>query len=160
MAARMGVSRIFSVESDVQYSRKVIGAALADRADLNLTMKTPDIGVTGAWGFPVNKEKFHLWPRYALDIWDDIQKVGQSPDLVLVDGRFRVACFMASMIFCNENAEILFDDYTNRTKKYGVAATLCKPTRIVGGMMVFHVPPKRLFPQLSAALARYSCIPD
>lgn len=159
LAARMGVGQIFSVESDVEYSKKVTRAALADRPDLSLTMKTPDIGVTGPWGRPVNNDKFRNWPRYSLDIWDDIRKSGHSPDLVLVDGRFRVACFAASMIFCEENAEILFDDFVGRQRKYGIAAALCPPTRIIEKMAVFHVPANRSFPELSAVLARYSCIP-
>ena len=159
LAARMGVGHIFSVESDVEFSKNVVRQTLADNAERNLVMKTPNIGVTGALGFPVDNSKFHRWPGYALDIWDDIRKAGQSPDLVLVDGRFRVACFVTCMIFCDENVEILFDDYVGRTTQYGMAARLCKPTRIVGRMAVFHVPSDRCFPELSAALARYVCIP-
>lgn len=159
LAARMGVGQIFSVESDVKFSKKVIESALADNPDCRLVMKTPNIGATGAFGAPVDTSAFYRWPGYALNIWDDIRAAGQSPDLVLIDGRFRVACFAACMIFCEENVEILFDDYTGRTKQYGVAGQLCKPTRIEGNMAVFHVPPNRSFPELSAALARYSCIP-
>ncbi len=159
LAARMGVGQIFSVESDVEFSKEVVRSALAENPDCSLVMKTPDIGATRALGYPVDTSEFHRWPGYALDIWDDIRAAGQSPDLVLIDGRFRVACFAASMIFCDENVEILFDDYAGRTGQYGVAARLCKPTRMEGRMAIFHVPSDRSFPELSAALARYSCVP-
>jgi len=159
LAARMGVGQIFSVESDVQFSTKVMKSALEDNSDCGLVMKTPDIGATGPFGYPVDPTKMYRWPGYALDIWDDIRASGQTPDLVLIDGRFRVACFAACMIFCNENVEIMFDDYAGRTKQYGIAEKLCKPTRLEGSMAIFHVPSKRSFPELSATLARYSCIP-
>jgi hypothetical protein len=158
LAAQIGVERVYSVESDVKYSKEVVKAALADRPGFKLTMKTPNIGVTGAWGRPLNSEKFRRWPGYALDIWDDMTNAGHSPDLVLIDGRFRIACFAASMIHCNVGVEILFDDYIGREKKYRIASALCKPTRVVGKMAVFHVPPDRSFQKLSAALARFSCV--
>ncbi len=159
LAARLGVHQIFSVESDRDYAKKVRRSALADRPALNLTMKAPDIGTTGPWGRPVNNDKFQNWPEYSIGIWNVIRESGHTPDLVLVDGRFRVACFAASMIFCKEGTEILFDDFIGREKKYGAAATLCQPTRIIEKMAVFHVPSNRSFPDLSAVLARYSCIP-
>jgi len=62
------------------------------------------------------------------------------------------------MIHCNVGVEILFDDYIGREKKYRIASSLCKPTRVVGKMAVFHVPHDRSFQKLSAALARFSCV--
>jgi len=37
-----------------------------------------------------------------------------KPDLVLIDGRFRVACFLHSLLAAEPGTPILFDDYSNR----------------------------------------------
>ena len=48
--------------------------------------------------------------KYATDIWMRKSK----PNLVLVDGRFRVLCFLVSIKHCDEKTKIIFDDYVNR----------------------------------------------
>jgi hypothetical protein len=37
-----------------------------------------------------------------------------KPDLVLIDGRFRLACFLHPLLAAAPGTPILFDDYTNR----------------------------------------------
>jgi protein O-GlcNAc transferase len=64
-----------------------------------------DVGETGEWGFPVNKEKRDNWPLY----YGAIKKSKVKPDLILVDGRFRVACAIMALYF---NAFVLVHDFT------------------------------------------------
>ena len=45
---------------------------------------------------------------------DYVWKPKKTPKLVLIDGRFRVCCFLTSLKFAEEGTKILFDDYTNR----------------------------------------------
>lgn len=37
-----------------------------------------------------------------------------TPDLVLIDGRFRVFCFLTAIKLAPFGTKILYDDYTNR----------------------------------------------
>ena len=70
-----------------------------------------DIGPTKAWGHPVDCSKSHLWPNYALCPYlHDF-----DPDLILIDGRFRVACGLAAALQA-PNATVLIHDYPNRTE--------------------------------------------
>jgi hypothetical protein len=68
-----------------------------------------DIGPTGGWGYPRDTSKIHLWPNYALCPY----LYGYSPDLILVDGRFRVACSLAAALQVPE-ATVLIHDYRGR----------------------------------------------
>lgn len=69
-----------------------------------------DIGETTAWGLPINESKRHLWPNYSLSIFS--QK--SNHDLVLVDGRFRVACTLNCILNTPENCKIIIHDFWKR----------------------------------------------
>ena len=74
-----------------------------------------NIGKTGEWGAPAEKRwwpwRRWLWSRYAAAPW----KFPISPDLVLIDGRFRVHCALYSIKqLAGREFEILFDDYAGR----------------------------------------------
>jgi hypothetical protein len=108
LAAEIGVQRLFSVESD----RAWIGnlSKIVRERFLNLAFIDHyiDIGKTGDWGFPLDSERARHWPDYARSIW--MHAAFQSPDLILIDGRFRVSCFLASVACCTTETTILFDD--------------------------------------------------
>jgi hypothetical protein len=53
-----------------------------------------DIGEVGAWGYPTNSTNSRTWPSYS----ESILKYGHEADLVLVDGRFRVACALYAVL--------------------------------------------------------------
>src|SRR5699024_4064786 len=55
-----------------------------------------------------------------------IWKQKEKPDVVLIDGRFRVACFLTSVLYANPNTKIIFDDYTDRTYYHIVETVLPK----------------------------------
>jgi hypothetical protein len=63
-----------------------------------------------------------------------------TPDTVLIDGRFRAACFLATAASVTESVTVLFDDYKNR-KYYHWVEEIVAPTEMVGGLAVFKVEP-------------------
>jgi len=89
-------SRIVSVESDAGW----IAAARADpgvaeaEASGRATILHGDIGRTGPWGMPQGGDA-SIWTRYVEAPWPVLAAGGDWPDLVLVDGRFRMACAFA-----------------------------------------------------------------
>jgi hypothetical protein len=104
---------ITSVDSNAEYvarrlesCRDVQDAKLAGR----LRFLTPDIGPAGRWGQPLDSSKSHLWPNYALCPYHD----KLFPDLVLIDGRFRIACGLAAALQAPE-ALVLIHDYSLRS---------------------------------------------
>ncbi|WP_369022839.1 hypothetical protein [Rhodovulum iodosum] len=131
---------IFSVESDFDWAiglqRALDTSALPSQALIYYV----DIGATGDWGRPVNASKWTQFYRYPLAVWDEA--FFRMPDLVLIDGRFRPGCFVATCLRLTRPATILFDDYVNR-KQYHHVERFFKPTRRIGRMAEFEVEPRK-----------------
>lgn len=75
-----------------------------------LDIRHVDLGETGEWGRPKGYRRREMFHHYTDYMWDRPQK----PDVVLVDGRFRVCCFLTSLKYADEGVKIFFDDYTDR----------------------------------------------
>ena len=69
-----------------------------------------DLGKVRRWGFPLSYVKSNNFQDYTDYIW----KQSVTPTFVLVDGRFRVCCFLTSLKFADPGTKIIFDDYVNR----------------------------------------------
>lgn len=140
LAARLGVSTILSVESDAGFLEMTFEQARKVNQGAKLVSHPVDIGPTGDWGRPTDRSKVDLWPLYCSSIWSRIKADGlDQPDLILVDGRFRVACFLASMAFAKAGTCILFDDYMDRPH-YHVAEKHFEKVGNAGRMAEFIVP--------------------
>lgn len=113
-AARLfTLTSITAVESDSSF----IENQLLNDVDVQLAIKAgrlrfliADIGPTSDWGYPKDNSKIHLWPNYALCPY----LYGYSPDLILVDGRFRVACCLVAALQAPA-ATVLIHDYKDRS---------------------------------------------
>jgi len=62
-----------------------------------------------------------------------------KPDLVLIDGRFRVACFLHSLLNAEPGTRIIFDDYNNRPH-YHLVEEFCPTEEREGRQALFLVP--------------------
>lgn len=73
-----------------------------------------NIGPTQHWGYPESYNDQNLFEAYSSSIFESIDR--KSIDLVLVDGRFRVACTLKIILSCHENnnLRILIHDFWNR----------------------------------------------
>jgi hypothetical protein len=96
------------------------------------------IGETGKWGRPVGSKNWNRFHRYPLAIWDE--PFFRHPDLVLIDGRFRPACFAAVCMKITTPVTVLFDDYVER-QKYHVVERISEPVEMVGRMARFDLVP-------------------
>jgi hypothetical protein len=138
LAARQQVPKIIAVESDQNWMfalrHRLAAQGLADA----VTMLHVDVGPTGDWGFPIDDSGWRNYHRYALWPWVDL---GQSvtPDLVLIDGRFRPACLLATAIHAPAGTRVLFDDYYDRPYYFFVERAL-KPVARHDRMAEFVVP--------------------
>ncbi len=97
-----------------------------------------DIGETGPWGRPVDASKWDRFYRYPLAIWDE--PFFRHPDVVLIDGRFRTACFAACVMRITRPTTVLMDDYGVR-EKYQMVEKIVKPDFMVGRMAHFSLTP-------------------
>lgn len=134
MALEAGVPSIHSVDSD----KGLLEALLrkSEKSASKLHAYHGDLGMSGDWGFPLNNESSEKWPLYSAGVWATLLRENARPDLILIDGRFRVACFLASCWFAKEGTVILFDDYQDRPH-YHVVERHIKPSLQVGRMALF-----------------------
>lgn len=164
MAVRMKVPVVFSVESDLVFAEAVKLSVAADIAEVGASTRfellAVDIGSRHRrWGYPDGMEYVPHWPEYPFRLWDAIGAAGLAPDLILVDGRFRVACILASLVRAAPGTTLLVDDYGDRKEWYGAVERHVQPERIVGGMAVFTRPPELDLGALAFELARHCVDP-
>jgi len=65
----------------------------------------------------------------------------KKPDVVLIDGRFRVAVFAQALVRAAPGTRIIFDDFTVRDH-YHVVKELLSPEQVSGLQALFIVPRK------------------
>lgn len=93
-----------------------------------------DIGVTTHWGYPVNTTCINQWAMYHSCAF----QTDAPYDLILVDGRFRVACILHACLSCTEGAQILIHDFFNRPV-YWVVRPFLKLEEQVDTMGLFSI---------------------
>jgi hypothetical protein len=130
--------KLFSIETDKQWSAKLDFSIKSTYPNSNIHMRYVNIGHTKAWGRPQSHDSYFKYPNYAFGIYDD--PTFDEPDLILIDGRFRQACFYAALFKMTKPVTLLWDDYTNRPKYHGVERYF-KPVEKIGRMARFEVSP-------------------
>ncbi|MEM9710357.1 MAG: hypothetical protein AAF871_16395 [Pseudomonadota bacterium] len=136
--------KLFSVELDLEWARSItkeVAAVTATGASVHV--HHADIGPTEKWGHPVRRRLAHglrYW-RYARSVWR--RPDFEHPDLVLIDGRFRIACFLAVLTRIKRPTRVLFDDYEERAVYHWVER-FAKPVEFCGRMAVFELAPARV----------------
>jgi hypothetical protein len=160
LAASLGVPRIISVESDRAFALAVKRAVAHSGSASILNLVHADIGPTKEWGYPADFRTLRRWPNYALGAWDYLRQKDMSPDLVLIDGRFRLGCFLISLLEARPGTVIAFDDYVPRREFYGAVERFVRPSEVIDRCAIFHVPKSLPERAVARALARYVSLPD
>jgi hypothetical protein len=119
LAARLGVRQLISVESDADWCRELI-SHMDSFGSVEKYLLYADIGATGPWGNPVSDSDWKKWHKYPLIAWDLCMERNIVPTLILIDGRFRVASFLATLIYSPPGATVLFDDYIDRIHYHSI----------------------------------------
>ncbi|MFA7434000.1 MAG: hypothetical protein WCZ72_09850 [Gemmobacter sp.] len=138
LAAGMPGKTVFSVESDAEWLAGMEAWFAANPPAATVHLHHADIGRTGEWGHPASERGFRRWPGYPLSVWE--RGDFRHPDVVLIDGRFRVACLLTVAFRIDRPVVALFDDYLNR-KPYHRVEEFVKPAGMVGRMAWFELQP-------------------
>ena len=125
---------IITTENDRDFLHSVIEQY--DRGGPPLIPVHVYVGETKMWGYPINQDFKHKWPEYPVAPWKVAKEKELNPDTIIIDGRFRVACFLYSIGHAKPRTIIFWDDYVNR-ESYHVVETICKPKQIYGRAAVF-----------------------
>tara|TARA_Y100000996_G_scaffold368599_1_gene315073 strand:+ start:65 stop:706 length:642 start_codon:yes stop_codon:yes gene_type:complete len=124
---------IYSVESDPYWKKKTSDSIENKKCEIYYA----NIGIVRNWGRPINYERENFFNYYTDWIWQQKYK----PSVVLIDGRFRVCCFLTSLIYGNSGTKIIFDDYNVRDHYHYVEQFL-KPTKKNNRQSLFIIPKK------------------
>jgi len=152
------VGSVISVESDREWAQKVVTSlGTASDSPSRLLIAHCDIGEVGQWGAPVSNERVNDYWQYMCMPWNIASKHGLVPDTILVDGRFRVASFLYSLLAAREGATLLFDDYLTRPQ-YSAVERYCRLRERRGRMGVFTVAKDYPVVDLCERIAQYSIV--
>ena len=126
-------ANIRAVDTSQQWVHKTQSLTKKGGAD-RLTITWIDVGEVGDWGRPISFSRRQNFKKYADHFWSE----HREPDLVLIDGRFRVLCFLTAIKYAPLGTKILFDDYVNRPH-YHVAEEYSRCLDVCGRQALFEV---------------------
>lgn len=130
--------KVFAVESDHAWAAEISASLAHYFPQKAVHVHYANIGPTKEWGFPKGPEEYRKFSDYPFSVWD--RPDFDHPDLVLIDGRFRTACFLTVLFKITKPVTVLWDDYTGRSE-YHEVEDLVKPVEIVGRMARFELTP-------------------
>jgi hypothetical protein len=137
VAAAQSASHVVSVDSDAKFL-----AAVQRRVEQTQTAHADvrclpiDIGLTEKWGRPViewpTSARLARWRRYTAAPWEYLESRSLAPDFIFVDGRFRVACVLESLLRLPDAAKtrIMLDDFARRTNAYAAVLEFAEAERV------------------------------
>lgn len=135
---------IISVESDLTFLNYL--KSEIDQFTLNHThvkLLHANIGNTKSLGYPENDTFIRLFPQYATLPWKLSLSQDVEPDLVLIDGRFRSACMLTTMVNIRKPTKVIFDDYVDRNY-HQIIEQFVKPLEIIDRAAYFEISPREL----------------
>lgn len=102
------VQKVYSVESDKFWHEKIRTKLINN--DKVTYLYVDLLTKANTWGYPTSNCTDSQKTLYS----EQVKLVDDELDLILIDGRFRVACCLKSHEAINDDAIILFDDFLNR----------------------------------------------
>ena len=80
--------KVISVDTDENWVNNV----KLETKNVKSDIKFIDLGPVRSWGRPINYDRQMFFKNYTNYLWEQ----NDRPDLVLIDGRFRICCFLTS----------------------------------------------------------------
>jgi hypothetical protein len=108
--------RVRSVETSAFWAELVQGRVRSGTEVIHI-----DLGPVGDYGIPLSYANRNHFVRYFEAGFEE----GFDPDVILIDGRFRVACFLTCLMRASPGTKIVFDDYMR--PYYKVVEEFVKP---------------------------------
>ena len=126
-------AQVISVDTSTYWINEVSKDNVKNNA--RLMIKYVDLGDVGDYGYPIDYSKGDFFNLYTDFLWHQDEK----PSVVLIDGRFRVCCFLTSLKFAEEGTHIIFDDYMLRPE-YHIIEKYVERVEHCGRQCLFIVP--------------------
>ena len=114
-----------------------------------------DLGEINRFGAPKSFEKINNFNNYVNAIYTK----NNFPQLILIDGRFRINCLLTALKKCPEGTFILFDDYLTRPH-YHIVEKFEKPIEFDGRQALFKVKKNYNFDELDNYINKFEVFYD
>ena len=117
---RLDAARVVSIDSDPAWIKRLrlVPELAKAEDDGRLTLIHADIGPVTSWGKPRNGNFKKRWSSYTLAPW--LRDPEFTPDVVFVDGRFRVSCILATFLFGPPGVTVMAHDFWTRDQYHRV----------------------------------------
>jgi hypothetical protein len=133
VAAQLVSHTVTTLDSSQEWLDRVALACKEDNCRIVPTLVAVDVGETQEWGYPADEDTRERWPAYHEAIWE--RPGSHDCDLYMVDGRFRVACFMQILLRCRPDALIMIHDFAR--PEYQVINAVARPIASAEELSVF-----------------------
>lgn len=142
---------------DIQVAETDLGWAqsIGARTDERVKIFHIDVGEVRQWGRPIGYEKRAAFRSYFAAPFSG----GFSPEVVLIDGRFRVACFLYTIMHASPGTVIIFDDYADRPP-YHVVEEVIAPVEVNDRQAKFVIPHADLTTPAAELLEKFEFVMD
>lgn len=129
---------VYSVESDKSFYDFLNTFPLIRKKikDKSLQFYYVNIGETGGWGKPKDESRRENWSAYYLQVWENESK--RNPDIVFIDGRFRVMCALSAIPFIKKETKVIIHDFSVR-KEYEIVLDFYDVIDQVDSMVILQV---------------------
>jgi hypothetical protein len=159
VAASEGVNTV-TIESDAMFMAAVVNSLCNKKIDQYVTPITRQIGLLGPWGSPfisifspVTRNRARSFREYSappqppVDSFRSKHQYNMTegnvylPDLILIDGKFRVACALKLLEYFRHyghtDYEIIVDDYVGR-EQYHIIEKFFEVEKKMDEFAIFH----------------------
>ena len=141
LAAALPGRRVFAVESSAIWMAKMEIWFHDHPPKAQVMLHHANIGKTRDWGFPADNRLVARWSAYPVSVWDRADF--SHPEVVLIDGRFRLACALTVLFRITKPVTVLIDDYAERPG-YTKIEQLVGPPQMAGRMALFEFMPQAM----------------
>lgn len=163
LAIRHGAESVVAVDSDPDWVASVrdhpeIAPLTATGA---VSVLHADIGPIGPWGAPRDQSQVASWPNYIRLPWTECARWGAMPNVVYVDGRFRVACCLSVALAAagrgndGEGPLVMLHDVRDDRPHYGEIFEFFDTVAGVNSLRVLRVRPDACPARLLAKFLEY-----
>lgn len=110
---KTNLKKIITIENDISWFNKVNEFMKNNNKCINLyiNIKTN----VNNWGYPIDDSDKSNWPSYSNIVKILNEHLLAKLDLILIDGRFRVACALKLYDYINNNCIILFNNFFDKS---------------------------------------------
>ena len=108
------IKKIISIDSDYDTHIKIKSMIKQNKDKITFQycdMKT----LPNTWGNPGKDSTPNDWINYSNQIINLNKNISSNIDLIVIDGRFRVACCLKCHSVINDDCIVIFDDFLNRS---------------------------------------------